>query len=82
MSFSTKHYLLVGDCTKAHEIYELPTIDLLVTSPPYFNAPFDYDELFENYEAFLEMMSKFAKLYFKALISGGIIGLNIDDMLI
>ncbi|MFW9903461.1 MAG: DNA methyltransferase [Candidatus Thorarchaeota archaeon] len=82
MSFSTKHYLLIGDCTKAHEIYELPAIDLLVTSPPYFNAPFDYNDLFENYEAFLEMMNKFAKLFFNALVSGGIIGLNIDDMLI
>jgi site-specific DNA-methyltransferase (adenine-specific) len=82
MSFSTKHYLFIGDCTKAYEIYELPTIDLLVTSPPYFNAPFDYEELFENYEAFLEMINKFAKLYSETLISGGIIGLNIDDMLI
>ncbi|UCG02639.1 MAG: site-specific DNA-methyltransferase [Candidatus Heimdallarchaeota archaeon] len=82
MSFPTKHYLLIGDCTKATEILNLPAIDLLVTSPPYFNAPFDYDELFENYEAFLHMMNKFADLYFKALKPGGIIGLNIDDMLI
>ncbi len=82
MLFPTKHYLLIGDCTKANEIPELPLIDLLVTSPPYFNAPFDYNELFDNYETFLDMMNKFAKFYFKALKPGGIIGLNIDDMLI
>lgn len=82
MTITTIHYLLIGDCTKANEILNLPAIDLLVTSPPYFNAPFDYNELFENYETFLDMMNKFAKLFFKALKPGGIIGLNIDDMLI
>ncbi|MFX0151891.1 MAG: DNA-methyltransferase [Candidatus Hodarchaeota archaeon] len=82
MKNTTKHHLLIGDSTKANKILEMPNIDLLVTSPPYFNAPFDYDELFENYETFLEMMHNFAKLYFKALKPGGIVGLNIDDMLI
>ena len=82
MTTSTKHYLIIGDCTKAKNILELPAIDLLVTSPPYFNAPFDYNELFHNYESFLDMMSNFGELYFKALKPGGIFGLNIDDMLI
>jgi len=82
MTFGTKHYLLVGDCTKANEIFDLPAIDLLVTSPPYFNAPFDYEELFENYESFLEMLTEFARVYFQVLKPGGIVGLNIDDMLI
>lgn len=82
MPTPTKHYLLIGDCTKAKPILDLPAIDLIVTSPPYFNAPFDYNELFPNYESFLEMISGFAELFFNALKPGGIIGLNIDDMLI
>ncbi len=82
MPAPTKHYLLIGDCTKAKSILKLPAIDLLVTSPPYFNAPFDYDELFPNYESFLEMISNFAELYYRALKPGGITALNIDDMLI
>ncbi|MHA2247343.1 MAG: DNA-methyltransferase [Candidatus Hodarchaeales archaeon] len=82
MTVPTKHYLIIGDCTKTKKILDLPAIDLLVTSPPYFNAPFDYEKLFQNYESFLEMIAKFGELYFKALRPGGVFGLNIDDMLI
>ncbi len=82
MPAPTKHHLLIGDCTKAESILDLPAIDLLVTSPPYFNAPFDYDELFPNYASFLEMISNFAELYFRTLKPGGIAAINIDDMLI
>ncbi|MFX0015424.1 MAG: DNA-methyltransferase [Promethearchaeota archaeon] len=78
----TKHLLLIGDCTKAKQILEYPAFDLLVTSPPYFNAPFDYRELFQNYETFLEMIARFGELSFEALTIGGIVGLNIDDMLV
>ncbi len=82
MTAPTKHHLIIGDCTKIKKILDLPAIDLLVTSPPYFNAPFDYDKLFQNYETFLDMIAKFGELYFKALSPGGIFSLNIDDMLI
>ncbi|MFX1282002.1 MAG: DNA-methyltransferase [Promethearchaeota archaeon] len=82
MTTPTKHHLVIGDCTKATKILDFPAIDLLVTSPPYFNAPFDYNELFHNYETFLDMINNFGELYFKVLTPGGIVGLNIDDMLI
>ncbi|MFX0052126.1 MAG: DNA-methyltransferase [Candidatus Hermodarchaeota archaeon] len=78
----TKHILFIGDCTNKKIHLNLPVIDLLITSPPYFNAPFDYNELFQNYESFLALMAKFGKLYFKSLKPGGIAGINIDDMLI
>lgn len=35
--------------------------NLVVTSPPYFNAPFNYPDLFESYEKFLELMCNVAK---------------------
>ncbi len=82
MPAPTKHHLIIGDCTKTKKILDFPAIDLLLTSPPYFNAPFDYSDLFHNYETFLGMVDKFGKLYFKTLKPGGIVGLNIDDMLI
>jgi site-specific DNA-methyltransferase (adenine-specific) len=82
MDSYTEHYLFFGDCTKATKILDLPAIDLLVTSPPYFNAPFDYDELFQNYESFLKMIAEFGELIFKSLKPGGIAAINIDDMLI
>jgi site-specific DNA-methyltransferase (adenine-specific) len=83
MVLNTEHYLLVGDCTKTKSyLSSLPPIDLIITSPPYFNAPFDYKELFSNYETFLSMIDKIAKILFSKLKVGGIAVINIDDMLI
>lgn len=82
MTPHTEHHLFFGDCTKATKILELPAIDLLITSPPYFNAPFDYNELFQNYESFLKMIAEFGQLFHKSLKPGGIAVINIDDMLI
>lgn len=55
---------------------------LMITSPPYFNAPFDYKGLFKNYEQYLGVLRRFAKETFRVLQEGRIAVLNIDDMLI
>ena len=82
MVLNSKHYLIVGDCTEVNEIKNLPLIDLLITSPPYFNAPFDYKDLYDTYEGFLTLMEKFGKIYFDRLSPNGIFAINIDDMLV
>ncbi len=83
MVLNTEHYLLIGDCTKATPyLTTLPPIDLIITSPPYFNAPFDYEELFSNYETFLEMIDEITRILFSRLKNGGIAAINIDDMLV
>ena len=58
------------------------SVHLIVTSPPYFNAPFDYKELFEDYDVFLAMVEKFASESFRVLKEGRIAVVNIDDMLV
>jgi len=58
------------------------SIHFIVTSPPYFNAPFDYEGLFENYEQYLGMFTRMAKESFRVLQNGRIFALNIDDMLV
>lgn len=55
---------------------------LMVTSPPYFNAPFDYKDFFKNYDTFLGMMKKFAEETYRVLQNGRIAVVNIDDMLV
>jgi modification methylase len=35
-------------------------VSLIVTSPPYFNAPFDYPDLFPRYEDYLNLIRSFA----------------------
>jgi len=58
------------------------SVHLMVTSPPYFNAPFDYKGLFKNYEQYLGVLRKFAEETYRVIQEGRIAVLNIDDMLI
>jgi len=58
------------------------SIHLVVTSPPYFNAPFDYKELFGTYNHYLDLLNKVANELFRVLAQGRIVALNIDDMLV
>lgn len=58
------------------------SVHLIITSPPYFNAPFDYKNLFNDYEEYLNLIHRFAEESFRVLQEGRVAVLNIDDMLI
>jgi len=58
------------------------SIHFIVTSPPYFNAPFDYKGLFENYEQYRGVLKRMAKESYRVLQDGRVFALNIDDMLV
>jgi len=77
----TEHKLIIGDCTNMKEIAD-ESIQLVVTSPPYFNAPFDYKGYYKTYSNYLDMLKKVAKELYRVMASGRIVALNIDDMLI
>ncbi|MGB9659529.1 MAG: DNA-methyltransferase [Nitrososphaerales archaeon] len=53
---------------------EIPdhSVHLMVTSPPYFNAPFDYPGLFKDYDEFLDLMRVVAKELRRVLAPGRI----------
>ncbi len=77
----TTHKLIIGNCMSMKEIPD-KSVHLAVTSPPYFNAPFDYKGLFKSYGQYLGVLRKVAKELFRVLADGRIFVLNIDDMLI
>ncbi|MGB9794895.1 DNA-methyltransferase [Caldisericum exile] len=77
----THHKLIIGNCMSMQEIPD-ESVHLMVTSPPYFNAPFDYKGLFKNYEQYLGVLNRVAKEVFRVLKQGRIAVLNIDDMLV
>ena len=77
----THHKVIFGNCMNMKEIQD-ESIQLILTSPPYFNAPFDYKNLFENYDQYLGVLKRVAKEMFRVLQQGRIFVLNIDDMLI
>ena len=77
----TKHKVIFGNCMSMEELSD-ESIHLIVTSPPYFNAPFDYQDLFENYNQYLGVLRRVAKESYRVLKQGRIFALNIDDMLV
>src|SRR6058998_269798 len=57
-------------------------VSLIVTSPPYFNAPFDYPDLFPSYEDYLGLVRSFASQSRRVLGKGRICAIVTDDMLV
>jgi DNA modification methylase len=57
-------------------------VSLIVTSPPYFNAPFDYPDLFQSYEDYLGLIGSFASQSRRVLGKGRICAIVTDDMLV
>ncbi|MEM0065290.1 MAG: site-specific DNA-methyltransferase [Metallosphaera sp.] len=53
---------------------EIPdgSVHLVVTSPPYFNAPFDYPDLFKDYDEFLGLIRDVARELYRVLAPGRI----------
>ncbi len=77
----THHKLVIGNCMSMEEIPD-ESVHLMVTSPPYFNAPFDYKEVFKNYDQYLGVLNRVAREVYRVIKIGRIAVLNIDDMLI
>lgn len=57
-------------------------VHLVVTSPPYFSALFDYPNLFPTYEAYLNGMRQVAKEIWYVLADGRVACIVCDDVLV
>lgn len=80
-SFRTDQTVIFGDCSSMHEILN-ESVHAIVTSPPYYNAPHDYDGVFTSYPKYLELIRSFARESYRILQQGRIAAVNIDDMLV
>jgi modification methylase len=65
-------------------MHEIPSesISLTVTSPPYYNAPFDYPGMYKDYDEYLKMLSRVCDEMYRVTAPGRIVCLVIDDMLV
>ncbi len=70
-----------GNASKLNEIKD-GTISLVVTSPPYYNAPFDYEGLFKDYDEYLELLKNLAEQLKRKVAPGRIVAIVTDDMLV
>jgi DNA modification methylase len=75
--------IFFGDIRKmsASEVAD-DEVALIVTSPPYYNAPFDYPGLFSNYDEYLDLIQSFAAQSRRVLREGRICAVVTDDMLV
>ncbi|HLE75985.1 MAG TPA: site-specific DNA-methyltransferase [Candidatus Bathyarchaeia archaeon] len=73
--------LVFGSSVNMHELAD-KSVSLVVTSPPYFNAPFDYPDLFDTYDEFLKMIRGVAKELKRVMAEGRIACFVCDDTLI
>lgn len=78
---NNKNRIVFGDCQRMDEL-EDDSVHLVVTSPPYFNAPFDYPGLFDSYDQFTTIMRNTAKELRRVIDKGRIAALVVDDTLI
>ncbi|MEM2757745.1 MAG: site-specific DNA-methyltransferase [Sulfolobales archaeon] len=46
------------------------SVHLVVTSPPYYNAPFDFPGLFSSYDEYLRLLEKVGREVYRVLASG------------
>lgn len=78
---ATSHKLIIGNAVNMPEIPDA-SVHLMVTSPPYFNAPYDYKQLYDSYDQYLQILAQVAEEIYRVLQDGRIAVLNIDDMLV
>src|SRR5947209_17482753 len=77
----TIHQVVFGDCRTMKEIPS-GSIHLMSTSPPYFNTPFDYPDLFKNYDQFLGLIHALSVDMYRVLAPGRVACFVVDDMLV
>jgi modification methylase len=78
---ATVHRVVFGDCRTMKEIPD-QSIQLTVTSPPYYNAPFDYPDLFSDYNEFLTLIQDVCQDLYRVSAPGRIVCFITDDMLV
>lgn len=78
---STIHRVIFGDCGDMSEVPD-GSVHLMVTSPPYYNAPFDYPGLFRDYNEFLSLMQRVSGELYRVLAPGRVACFVTDDMLV
>jgi len=65
----TWHKIIFGDCRNMSEV-PIGSVHLVVTSPPYYNAPFDYPDLFKSYDDYLDLIRSVARELRRVLAPG------------
>nr|MDO8061968.1 site-specific DNA-methyltransferase [Candidatus Freyrarchaeum guaymaensis] len=77
---ATWHKIIFGDCRNMLHDLKKESVQLMITSPPYFNAPFDYPGLFSSYEEYLDLISTVGSALIDVLAEGRIACFVVQDV--
>ncbi|WP_232516010.1 site-specific DNA-methyltransferase [Sulfuracidifex tepidarius] len=61
--------VIFGDSRNMRELTD-ESISLVLTSPPYYNAPFGFPDLFPSYSAYLDLLRDVGREVYKSLEKG------------
>ena len=81
MKKDPRYEVYFGNASNLEEV-EDGTVSLVVTSPPYYNAPFDYEGMFKDYDEYLELLKNLAEQLKRKVAPGRIVAIITDDMLV
>lgn len=79
MIFHMNIKIIFGDARDMHELND-ESIQLVVTSPPYYNAPFDFPGLFKDYDEYLRLIEDVGREIYRVLEKGRIACFIIQDV--
>lgn len=71
--------VIFGDCRNMSEV-PANSVHLMITSPPYFNAPFDYPDLFKSYDEYLKLIRELTGELTRVLQRGRIAAFVVQDV--
>jgi len=71
--------VIFGDSRNMKEV-EDNSVGLVLTSPPYYNAPFDFPDLFPSYSDYLSLLNEVGKEVFRVLEEGRVAVFVVADM--
>jgi site-specific DNA-methyltransferase (adenine-specific)/site-specific DNA-methyltransferase (cytosine-N4-specific) len=71
--------IIFGDSSNMREIQD-NSVGLVLTSPPYYNAPYDFPDLFPSYDDYLNLLKDVGKEIFRVLEDGRVSAFIIGDI--
>jgi len=71
--------VIFGDSRNMKEV-EDNSVGLVLTSPPYYNAPFDFPDLFPSYDDYLSLLKGVGKEIFRVLEEGRVAVFVVADV--
>jgi DNA modification methylase len=80
LSIKTKHKIIIDDSTSMDDV-ETGSVQLVLGSPPYFNAPFDYPGAFKDWKDYQQYIENYASEIYRVLEPGRIAAIVCDDII-